>query len=141
MSKEIIDSFCELYRKLNKNNLSELENIYSEDILFIDAVHQLRGIEKLQHYFSNLYKNIRYCRFHIEEVISGKGQASIIWTMTFAHSRLNSGEPIRVNGSSHLKFAEKIYYHRDYLDMGQMLYAHLPLLGGMVKFINKRVSR
>ena len=141
MNKDIIDKFCDIYQKLDKDNLSQLTNIYDKDIVFIDAVHQLQGIEQLQRYFRSLYKDISYCRFYIEEVISGKGQASIIWTMTFAHNRLNSGDAIQVNGSSHLKFAKKIYYHRDYLDMGQMIYQHLPLLGGMVKFINKRLSR
>ena len=75
-----------------------------------------------------------------EQTIIEQGQATVIWTMTFSHDRLSSGESISVNGCSHLKFAEKIYYHRDYLDMGQMLYEHLPLFGRIVQFIKKRVA-
>ena len=141
MSEAIIDKFCDIYQKLNKDNLNELTNIYDKDVIFIDAVHQLQGIDELQIYFNKLYKNISFCQFHIEQVISQQGQASIIWTMTFAHKKLNSGAEIKVNGCSHLKFDKKIYYHRDYLDMGQMLYEHLPVLGKTVKFIKKRVSQ
>jgi len=141
MSEEIIDKFCEIYQQLNKDNLSDLDKVYSKDVIFIDAVHQLQGIDKLKIYFQKLYNNISFCQFQIEQVISEQGQASIIWTMTFAHNQLNSGAAIKLNGCSHLKFDKKIYYHRDYLDMGEMVYEHLPLLGRIVKFIKKRVSQ
>ncbi|MCW8996347.1 MAG: nuclear transport factor 2 family protein [Psychromonas sp.] len=141
MSDAIIDSFCDIYQQLNKDNIGELTNIYSEDVIFIDAAHQLQGINELSLYFHKLYQNINYCQFHIEQVIAKPRQASIIWTMNFAHKQLNSGQNITVNGCSHLKFDQKIYYHRDYLDMGQMIYEHLPLFGRMIKFIKQRVSQ
>ena len=31
----------------------------------------------------------------------------------------------------------KIYYHRDYFDMGSLLYEHLPLLGKIIQKLNK----
>jgi len=37
---------------------------------------------------------------------------------------------------SHLKFADgKVISHRDYFDLGEMLYEHIPLLGGVIKSI------
>ena len=140
MSEAIIDRFCEVYQKLNKDNLDQLASIYAENIVFKDAVHQVEGLDQLHAYFQHLYENLSACQFDIEQVISQQGQASIIWTMTFSHKKLNSGAEIKVNGCSHLKFNQKIYYHRDYLDMGQMVYEHLPLLGGIIKLIKKRVS-
>lgn len=141
MSDVIIDKFCQMYQALNKDNLIKLDDIYHQNIIFIDAVHQIEGIDQLHHYFRNLYQNLSACQFEIEQVISDKGQATVIWTMSFAHKKIKSGANIKVNGCSHLKFDTKIYYHRDYLDMGQMLYEHLPLLGRVVKFIKKRVSQ
>ena len=141
MSAAIIDRFCEVYQSLDKDNLNELTSIYSKDVIFVDAVQKVQGLDELQSYFSNLYQNTSFCRFHIEQVIVEQEQASIIWTMTFAHKKLKSGESITVNGCSHLKFDERIYYHRDYLDMGQMIYEHLPLFGRGIKFIKQRVSQ
>ncbi len=140
MNAAIIEQFCDTYQELSKNNFHELAKIYSKDVIFIDAVHEIQGLDALQNYFSKLYENISFCQFEIEQTIVQQEQASIIWTMTFAHKKLKSGQSISVNGCSHLKFAEKIYYHRDYLDMGQMIYEHLPLFGSAVKFIKKRVS-
>ncbi|WP_372881265.1 nuclear transport factor 2 family protein [Psychromonas sp.] len=139
MATELIDKFCRLYESLDKHNLDQLGLLYSDDINFIDALHNLNGLDQLSHYFANLYANLLYCHFSIEQVIEDQGQASVIWIMEYAHPKINKANAIVVNGCSHLKYDEKIYYHRDFLDMGQMLYEHLPLLGGVIRTVKKRV--
>jgi hypothetical protein len=139
MTTTLIDDFCRIYQGLDKNNLSQLGLVYSDNINFIDALHNLKGLDQLAKYFSHLYRHLLYCNFSIEEVIKEEGKACIVWTMQYAHPKINKGAPILVNGCSHLKFAEKIYYHRDFCDMGQMLYEHIPLLGGVIRVVKNRV--
>ncbi len=139
MASEVIDKFCRLYESLDKHNLEQLGVVYSNDINFVDALHNLHGLKQLNDYFAHLYANLLYCRFSIEQVIKEHGQASVIWTMEYAHPKINKAKAIVVNGCSYLKYDEKIYYHRDFLDMGQMLYEHLPLLGGVIRTVKKRV--
>lgn len=140
MTTALINDFCRIYQGLDKNNLSQLGLVYSDDINFIDALHNLKGLDQLTEYFSHLYGHLLYCNFNIEEVIQEEGKASIVWTMEYAHPKINKGKTISVNGCSQLKFNEKIYYHRDFLDMGQMLYEHLPLLGGVIRMVKNRVA-
>jgi hypothetical protein len=45
-----------------------------------------------------------------------------------------------LEGISHLRFGEKIDYHRDYFDLGQMVYEQIPLVGRIIKTIKKRLS-
>jgi len=138
MTTELIGEFCRVYKGLGKNNLNQLGLIYSDNVHFIDALHSLQGLARLSDYFAHLYGNIIFCEFTIEDVIEGQGQACVIWTMKYAHPKINNAKPISVNGTSHLKFDSKIYYHRDFADMGQMLYEHLPLLGGVIRTVKKR---
>ena len=140
MGTQLIDKFCRIYESLDKHNLNQLGLIYSDDINFIDALHNLQGLDQLSDYFVHLYANVLFCHFSIEEVIQGEEQACIVWTMAYAHPKINKANSVVVNGCSHLKFNEKIYYHRDFLDMGQMLYEHLPLLGGVIRTVKKRVA-
>ncbi|MGB5445326.1 MAG: nuclear transport factor 2 family protein [Psychromonas sp.] len=140
MATELIDKFCRIYESLDKHNLEQLGRVYRDDINFVDALHNLHGLDQLNDYFAHLYANLLFCDFTIEDVIKGEGQASIVWTMKYAHPKINKANPILVNGCSHLKFDQKIYYHRDFLDMGQMLYEHLPLLGGVIRTVKKRVA-
>ena len=62
--------------------------------------------------------------------------------MTAKHPKFLKGQSVRVEGASFLKTRNgKIYYHRDYFDMGSLLYEHLPLLGKIIQKIKQRVAR
>ena len=136
---EIISQFAELYQSLNKDNLNRLSEVYSDDIVFIDSTHELQGIAKLTEYFEGLYSNLEYCRFDIKHIQSSEsGHAFLTWQMNYAHPKLAGGKDIVVDGATDLMFEEKIIYHRDYIDMGQMLYEQIPVLGSIIRYIKKK---
>jgi hypothetical protein len=139
MSSPLLDNFCRIYQSLEHDNLHQLKEVYSQKIEFIDAVENINGLDALTEYFEHLYQNMKYCRFLIDNVIEQDGQACLIWRMEYAHHKINSGKMITVDGSSFLKFSDKIDFHRDYVDMGQMLYEHLPVVGVVIKGIKKKV--
>lgn len=60
--------------------------------------------------------------------------------MHFRHPRLRGGAPISVDGCSHLLWWDKVYQHRDYFDAGAMLYEHLPLMGGVIAWLKRRLA-
>jgi hypothetical protein len=135
-----ISTFISLYGDLNRSNLHRLPEIYSNDIQFVDAIHQINGLPQLTRYFEHLYENILDCKFNIHNVIESDNEASLFWTMEYSHPKIGKGKVISVDGTSHIKFNETVYYHRDYLDMGQMLYEHLPVLGSAIRLIKKRMQ-
>jgi hypothetical protein len=139
MGSQLLDDFCRIYQNLNKDNLYQLKEVYSENVEFVDAVESIKGIDTLTEYFQHLYQNMKYCRFIIENTIEQDGQACLIWRMEYAHHKINAGEMVTVEGSSFLRFSDKIDFHRDYVDMGQMLYEHIPLVGRVIKGIKNRV--
>jgi hypothetical protein len=65
------------------------------------------------------------------------------WQMNFSHPRLKGGKTIVVDGASYLRFNEagKVSYHRDYFDLGAMLYEQLPLLGRIIVAVKRRLGR
>ncbi len=62
--------------------------------------------------------------------------------MNFSHPRLKGGKAIIVPGSTFLQFSTdgRACFHQDYFDLGTMLYQHLPIIGFMVKSINRRLG-
>jgi len=140
MNSPVLTNFCRVYQSLSVGNLNQLYDVYSKDVEFVDAVDAIYGIDAVTEYFSHLYQNMKYCHFIIDNIIEQEGQACLTWRMEYAHSKINSGKKIIVEGSSFLKFSDKIDYHRDYVDMGQMLYEHLPVIGRVIKGIKNRVK-
>lgn len=140
MNSQLIENFCRVYQSLNKENLALLKDIYSDSIVFKDAVQEVKGIDALTKYFEHLYENMNYCQFNILQLIEQSGQACIIWQMEYTHKKIKNGQPISVEGISYLQFSEKIDSHQDYLDLGQMLYEHLPIIGPVIKTIKNRAA-
>ena len=136
----LIENFMSTYLQLDKDKLDLLEKIYREDIEFSDPLHHIKGLPALKEYFAYMYDNVVEISFDYQSQVVQDSEASIQWLMTFRHAKLNRSKPIQVNGSSHIRFDEKVYYHRDFFDAGQMLYEHIPLVGRIISFVKKRAQ-
>ncbi|WP_341962056.1 nuclear transport factor 2 family protein [Pseudomonas sp. RC10] len=139
---EFLRDYARRFAELDKDNLHLLDELYSADIDFADPLHEVHGLPELHRYFAELYANVRDVSFEFhafDQVREGKGY--LRWTMTYRHPRLNQGEPIAVQGCSHLLWAEnKVFQHRDYFDAGALLYEHLPVMGRMIGWLKRRLA-
>jgi len=135
-----LDQFISTYEALHKDNLSSLRAVYSPDVVFEDSVHRAEGIDALLRYFDNQYRDLISCRFTVRESQRVGDTAWLAWDMDYAHPRLRRGTPLHVKGASHLRLREAVHYHRDYVDMGQVLYEHLPVLGSAVRWLKRRTQ-
>lgn len=138
-----LESFLEVYRKLNAQNLHLLDDIYSADISFIDPAHKIEGLAALKKYFYELYQNVSSVSFNFTHHQQRDNDAYIQWQMTLCHPRLNSNREIIVPGASYLNYDRtgKVCFHRDYFDLGTMLYEQLPLLGSIIKRIKRSLGQ
>jgi limonene-1,2-epoxide hydrolase len=136
-----LTNFFDIYQKLSTNNLDLLSTIYHPDVTFIDPIHHVEGYDELFNYFKNLYENLSACNFVIQHIIYDGKQATVYWEMTYIHKKLNKGHPVTVQGCSHLQGQDdKVIYHRDYLDLGAMLYEQLPVIGRFIKWIKTKAA-
>ncbi|HXR02315.1 MAG TPA: nuclear transport factor 2 family protein [Pseudomonas sp.] len=139
---EFLRDYARRFAALDKHNLHLLGELYSDDIAFADPLHEVHGLPALRQYFAQLYANVRELRFKFDaydQVREGKGY--LRWTMTYRHPRLNQGEPIVVQGCSHLLWREdKVFQHRDFFDAGALLYEHLPLMGRLIRWLKGRLA-
>lgn len=136
-----LNKFVSLYSQdLAGHDMNMIREVYSDDVEFIDPAHRVTGIADLIHYFNNTMANVTTCRFEIHTIKDHETGAFVTWTMHCAHPKLNSGKTFTVEGSSDLRYTDKITYHRDYFDLGAMLYERIPLLGGIVRKVKHALS-
>jgi ketosteroid isomerase-like protein len=115
----IADRVKSAYQALGTGDLSSLETLYTEDVHFEDPAHALQGRKTLMRYFESLFKNLNSCSFKFHQTLIDGTDIFMSWTMFISHPKLRKGETIRVEGGSVLKTRRgKIFYHRDYFDMG-----------------------
>lgn len=138
---DFLRQFATTFAELNHTNLHRLGEIYSEDALFRDPLHEVSGLNAMHRYFEEMYANVSELRFDFhafDQVRDGEGY--LRWTMSYRHPRLRKGELIRIEGCSHLLWKGKVHQHRDYFDAGALLYEHLPLLGPAIRWLKRRLA-
>lgn len=135
----LIERFKTYFQVLHESDLSQLRHLYSEQVLFKDPVHEIRGLVELEDYFTAMCGDLTDCRFeYLDELVTDEA-AYVKWVMHFKHPRLGN-RLISVRGVSHLKISDKIDYHEDFYDMGAMLYEQLPLLGSVTRWLRLRLA-
>lgn len=135
----VVERFKQTYNRLNAQSLGLLNGLYSHDLVFQDPFHRLSGLPALTEYFAELYRHVESSSFLFEDEIVHGNSAVLIWTMALKHPKLNGGNLMTLPGSTHIRFQDKVIYHRDYFDGGAMLYEHLPLIGLVIRMIKERV--
>ena len=137
-----IEKFTHFYQQLSCKDISGLPDVYAKNIEFIDPIARHRGIQNVSNYFANLFQSTESCEFDIHSVNAcGIHDYFVEWQMSFVSKKLKKHEAITVDGATYLKTAnDKVIYHRDYYDMGQLVYENVPVLGGIVRLIKERMK-
>lgn len=137
-----MQTFLDTYSRLHAGNLELLRTIYDPDVTFVDPAHEIQGLERLTQYFTALYAGVDNIGFTFHHPLQQDGDGYVQWRMTFTHPRIAGGGRISVDGASYLQFGGDglVLLHRDYFDLGAMLYEHLPILGRAVTLIKRRLG-
>ncbi|MGE3609523.1 MAG: DUF1295 domain-containing protein [Bacteriovoracaceae bacterium] len=131
-----------VFNELRADNIQILDNFYAQDTVFIDPLGKHNGILSVKAYYQNLYKNVKSIHFKFNDIVSSGNTHALVWTMTLEADGLNGGKPITLEGNSHIKFndANLVVYHRDYFDMGEFIYEHVPVLGWTIKKVKEKLK-
>ncbi|HEY7885634.1 MAG TPA: nuclear transport factor 2 family protein [Cellvibrionaceae bacterium] len=140
----VITQLMQNYAHFNRDTVDTIVQLYHADALFIDPVKTVEGRDQLHAYFSAMAEGLLECQFTFNQVLTqinadSVHQASLFWTMHYRHPKLRGGALLELAGTSHIKYSDTIIYHRDYYDLGQMLYQHLPLLRQVIAIIKNRM--
>lgn len=137
MNDALITNFVDNMNSLSNGNISEvLEKVYTNEIEFIDPVKGIHGLDDLTNYFAGLYKSVDHCHFTISNYVPHGSQHSIEWEMKLKHQKLAKNKEITLEGASFIRFEDdKVCYHRDYYDLGALIYERIPILGSAVRTV------
>lgn len=117
-----------------------MDELYSSDVIFRDPVHQIQGIAPLHDYMDDMYRKLTECRFEYLDQLVCEHSAYIKWNMHFRHESLGN-KLITVRGVSQIQYDEKVIFHEDVYDMGELIYEHVPVIGGVTRWLKRRLVR
>lgn len=131
------------FNAFDGKNLENLDDFYADSVAFEDPVTKIKGLKNLKKYYSHAYKNVKSIKFEFSEIFNEGGTYGAAWEMHLSVKGLNGGREYTVPGFSRIKFNKKnlVIEHRDYVDLGDMVYERLPLQGLVISLIKKMLTK
>ena len=141
LSSERIARFQRLFSDTQPDIEALMEECYHQRILFRDPLVEKRGQQALGDYLRSAYENVARCEFDFDDPATNTQFTLLPWRMTLEHPKLAGGRPIMVEGVSLLQGEDdRIIFHRDYYDAGQLLYENIPILGRLIRWIRSKAA-
>lgn len=130
------------FEQLTPESVAQIGAHYTADATFKDPFNEVYSAADIAHVFSHMFEALEEPRFVVTERIVQGAQCFLVWDFKFRFRNFRKGELQTIHGGSHLRFADdgRVNYHRDYWDAAQELYEKLPVVGGVMRWLNKRVS-
>lgn len=137
-----VDRIKSLYEHLAPEDVERLGVYYTEDAHFRDPFNAVDDLESIRRIFRHMFANLEAVRFTFVDQVAAGDSAFVTWDMSFRVRKWRSGGEMRIHGASHLRFAAdgRVRYHRDYWDTGEELYAKLPVIGGLIRWLRRRLA-
>jgi ketosteroid isomerase-like protein len=143
---ETVDALVLAFEQLQPTSLSALGNWYAADARFKDPFKEVQGVAEIEAIFAHMFESLHEPRFVVTERIVQGSQCFLVWDFLFRFKTMDSETTQCIRGSSHLQFVQfedgawRISLHRDYWDAAEELYEKLPLVGGLMRWLKKRVN-
>ncbi len=136
--RQRLATLVECYQTLSPDTVSSLVALYATDASFKDPFNDVYGVVAIEQIFRHMFEQVEQPRFVVDESLLDGDQAVLIWRFMFESGK----RQIAVQGSSHLRFdaAGRVSVHRDYWDAAGELYSQFPLIGGLMRWLSRRLS-
>ncbi len=129
------------FEHLSPQTIDRIPQFYAANAEFKDPFNEVRGTDAIAHIFRHMFTQVDEPRFAIGSRFSGEGDEGGVMLLWDFHFRTRGRRPqaICVRGASHLRFdaAGKVVLHRDYWDAAEELYAKLPVLGALMRGLQR----
>lgn len=135
---QALERLVDFYETLEPRSLCRLGELYAPGASFKDPFNEVSGVPAIERIFRHMFAQVADPRFVVTTRLRDGGHAMLVWTFAFGL------EPRRITvcGVSHLVFDAhgRVVRHRDYWDPAEELYARLPLIGPLMRWLRRRFS-
>jgi hypothetical protein len=132
-----LDDIVRWFETLTPASARRATDFYTADAVFKDPFNEVGGAEPIARIYAHMFEQVEGPRFRVTDRFSGPTGTMLIWEFTFGPEARRRC----VRGASHLVFAAdgRIARHRDYWDVAEELYEKVPLLGGLMRLVKRRL--
>lgn len=142
-TKKALDKFSAFLKGIGSADYieKEISNVYAENAYLNDTLKTLKNRDEIKKHFIKTSKAMTSYSVEIEDIASTSQGHYVRWTMKFTAPKLAKGKEIISIGISYVVFDQdgKAILHQDYWDSTAGFFEHVPLVGGGIRVVKKRL--
>jgi steroid Delta-isomerase len=129
------------FEQLSPQDLPRLGEVYAADARFKDPFNDVQGLMAIEAIFAHMFRAMASPRFVVLSQMAKGDQAFLVWDLRFQFQGQQDWRTI--HGATHVTFDAQglVLEHRDYWDAAEELYEKLPVLGGFMRWLKRRVLK
>ena len=142
-TKEALERFTTFLKGIGSSEYieKEISNVYSKNAYLNDTLKSLHNLKEIKEHFLKTSKTMTSYSVEIEDIASTDQGHYIRWTMKFSAPKLASAKEIESIGMTYVMFDQegRAVLHQDYWDSVSGMFEHVPIIGGGIRMIKKRL--
>ena len=129
---------AQFYASITPASLTQIPDIYAADARFKDPFNDVHGHRDITRVFAHMFDTVKNPRFVVHHTMTQGTHAWLTWDFLIDRPE----GTLTVHGATQLTFAPdgRVSLHRDYWDTAEELYAKLPLIGTLVRWLTRKLS-
>ena len=137
-----VDAYVRYFETLTPDTIDDLEKVATPDVRFRDPFNDVSGLPAMRAVLAHMFEQVADPRFEITHRARAGDVAFIRWRFTGRLKAL-SNRQWEVIGMSELHLAPdgRIAAHIDHWDAAAQFYAGLPLIGPIIRLLQRRAGR
>ena len=138
-TRALAESYARAHGDMTATSIDDVIALCTDTVIFHDPFNDTVGKPALRHVFADMFKSAKRPRTEVLELFGGGLRWVIKWRFTAGLPVIGAIDTL---GLTELTLAEdgRVASHVDYWDSGPAIYGRLPVLGGIVRGIRKRLS-
>lgn len=136
-----VDVLVPFYEKLRPQDVDRFETFYRQDARFRDPFNHVSHIDGIKRIFQHMFTQVHDPAFRVTKTMVGDGDAILFWTFHFRFKGIGCKTAQSLEGLTHLVFDENglVTLHRDYWDAAEELYGRLPVIGTLMRGLQRMI--
>lgn len=121
---------------------NDAASVYAANAILHDTLATHEGVEAIRAYLMRTAERASGVKVDIQRVLIEGNDAFLVWRMDITWSAFRQkGRTTRSHGMSHIRFDNdgKVALHHDFWDSAGGFFEHLPLVGGLIRWVKRRV--
>jgi len=129
------------FETISLDTVPHVRALYAPTAWFKDPFNEVKGVAAIEKIVRHMFEQVQTPHFVIHDTALQEDGAFLTWDFRFRRNGPH-GDIESIRGASHVRFDSvgRVTYHRDYWDAAEELYAKLPVLGVLMRFLQRRLA-